>query len=124
MKTRIRRLEMEISKKQKIINNLNMLLSKQQVDNKLIANLKTDLEAARQHTRKYKFKQVMTTEVRFPCTVTMTFSAVLSDAQICGHNCKPNRLLSPVHITILCMPQMHVNVVPYNITLITRIVSS
>ncbi|XP_033606924.1 interaptin isoform X2 [Cryptotermes secundus] len=63
MKTRIRRLEMEVSKKQKIINNLNMLLSKQQVDNKLIANLKTDLEAARQHTRKCKFKQVMTTEL-------------------------------------------------------------
>jgi chromosome segregation ATPase len=54
---------MEISKKQKIINNLNMLLSKQQVDNKLITNLKTDLEAAKQHTRKYKFRQVMTTEL-------------------------------------------------------------
>jgi alpha-D-ribose 1-methylphosphonate 5-triphosphate synthase subunit PhnG len=68
MKTRIHQLKKDGSKKQKIINNLKLLLYKQEVDNKLTSKLKKDLEAARQRTRKYKNKHITTTEVRFACT--------------------------------------------------------
>jgi alpha-D-ribose 1-methylphosphonate 5-triphosphate synthase subunit PhnG len=68
MKTRIHQLKKDVSKKRKIINNLKLLLYKQEVDNKLTAKLKKDLEAARQHTRKCKKKHITTTEVRFACT--------------------------------------------------------
>jgi hypothetical protein len=67
MKSTIRRLRKDVLEKQKIINNLNMLM-REQVDNELTTNFEVDLDAERRQTKQCKFEYNVNREVRFPCT--------------------------------------------------------
>jgi hypothetical protein len=88
MKRKVHTLNKDVSDKEKIINDLKMLMSKQemqpndevvsdqkqQADNDLsekderMRMLKMDLDAERQRPRDYHLQYAMTAQVRFACT--------------------------------------------------------